>query len=420
MNPSNPQQQNPYLEVVTGIGNTLLKNAIHYRQLCNWQGAVLEQVRGNFQVVDRTFGPDLYNGLSGILWFLSEWYPHNPSPLVLEAINGTLQNIYQLTEQPGDELGHFSIHSGMLGAAFSLWRCGRQMGAEQWRQAGLQRLETLYQQPIGEHEVDVIGGAAGAIPVLLKIYEAEDEQRCLTLAVRLGDFLLETARKQGNHCFWPQPGSQAGLTGYSHGNGGIGLALLELGVLIGESRFVQGAQAAFNFEREHFNPAYQNWPDLRELNTTPQYNYMWCHGAPGIAISRIRAFQLTQDQSYLQEARIALESTWRDLSQTLVTQPHHINFSLCHGAAGNAEILLLGSQLLQEAKYAQLAQQVADFGIQTYFRTETDWPSGVHDSAGQGRSMEPTPGLMLGLAGTGLFYLHLGNPQRIESPLLIR
>jgi lantibiotic modifying enzyme len=107
-----------------------------------------------------------------------------------------------------------------------------------------------------------------------------------------------------------------------------------------------------------------------------------------------------------QEARVALETTAAALHRQLPVG----NYSLCHGLAGNAEILVEGASLLGEEAQA-LARGVADAGIERYLETAKPWPLGVHD--GQ------TDSLLLGRAGTAYFYLRLHDPTR-PSLLLLR
>ena len=146
---------------------------------------------------------------------------------------------------------------------------------------------------------------------------------------------------------------------------------------------------------------------------------MWCHGAPGIALSRLRAYQITSRVDFLQEARTALQTTATSVANQL-RQPQLANYSLCHGVAGNADILLSAGLLLNDISYIQLAQQAGLLGIELYDKTGTVWPSGVNDPSGNTQGGEETPGLLLGLAGTGHFYLRLAFPSEIDSVLLIQ
>src|SRR5204863_3916825 len=88
------------------------------------------------------------------------------------------------------------------------------------------------------------------------------------------------------------------------------------------------------------------------------------------------------------------------------------NYSLCHGLAGNAEVLLYGSRTLTTGAEdaLSLALRVAHAGQVDSVSRGGTWSCG----AGGGE----TPGLMLGLAGIGLFYLRLHDPS-VPSALLL-
>ncbi len=165
--------------------------------------------------------------------------------------------------------------------------------------------------------------------------------------------MIEAAECDERGCSWPSIAlpESPNLTGYSHGAAGIGMALFELWKASGDQRFHDVATRAFDFERSWFNPDEGNWPDLRTVDDLKQrpdgpfpYATYWCHGAPGIALSRLRAWDLTGDARYRDEAIIALETTRRAVDEAI--EDGTANYSLCHGLAGNAEILLLGAELL--------------------------------------------------------------------------
>jgi lantibiotic modifying enzyme len=237
----------------------------------------------------------------------------------------------------------------------------------------------------------------------------------LERAVRLGEDLVGAADRDEEGWSWPSISSPEGrnLTGLSHGAAGVGVALLELHRAGGEAGFQAAADAAFAYERSLYDPQARNWPDLREhvlrdwpADAAPPSTTLWCHGAPGIALSRLRACELGDANGCEQEARVALETTATSLQRQFPAG----NYSLCHGLAGNAEILVEGASLLGEEAQT-LARGVADAGIERYLETDTPWPLGVHD--GQ------TDSLLLGRAGTAYFYLRLHDPAK-PSLLILR
>ena len=136
----------------------------------------------------------------------------------------------------------------------------------------------------------------------------------------------------------------------------------------------------------------------------------WCHGAPGIGLSRLRAYQISGDDVYRQEAEVALQTTAQGLQQAILTRQG--NYSLCHGNAGNAELMMYASDVLGNTDYRAIADQVGRQGIEEHQKSGVPWSCGV---VGGGE----TPNLMLGLAGIGYFYLRLYDAVRYPSVLII-
>ena len=414
-------KHNPFLNVAVNIAKYLAKEAIWSDQgSCNWQGKALEALGNENVIVNRTFKSDIYTGLSGIALFLAEIQLKENDPILQATLTGAVKTI--LLQCENSPLAcKFGLYAGQLGVGFALWRIGILNDNPQWQQQGLNIIRKLKDHEINENEIDVITGAAGAIPALLKIYQAEQENIFLEIAIKCGQFLIKTADKK-NDCWIWKGLFPDGLTGFSHGNSGIALALLALYHNTKDQQYYQAAVMGFAFEDKHFLPQQNNWPDLREpVNNETNARIcgnMWCHGAPGIALSRLRAYQITSQDGHLQQAHTALQTTYNHLLNQL-KNPQLDNFSLCHGLAGNADILLSASLLLKDNNYFNIAQQVGLIGIELYEKTGTMWPSGVNDPSGMTSGGEETPGLMLGLAGTGLFYLRLAFPTEINSVLLI-
>jgi lantibiotic modifying enzyme len=92
-------------------------------------------------------------------------------------------------------------------------------------------------------------------------------------------------------------------------------------------------------------------------------------------------------------------------------QSGQTNFSLCHGIAGNTELLIMAGTSLKNKDLINYTQHVGQAGINLYTNNSFLWPCGI---VGVGES----PGLMLGTAGIGFFYLRLYNSLHIPSILI--
>lgn len=170
---------------------------------------------------------------------------------------------------------------------------------------------------------DLMGGATGLGLALLRLGEVEGARRC-------GHSLLRAARDAGGHGLsWPVNGGP-GLAGLSHG--GAGMALLFAGLLRadGDGGWRRGLDGALAYEASLFDPTAGNWRDLRA--SASGFMTSWCHGAPGIALSRHGILaQLGEDPGgCVDDLERAIASTAGQVSG---------RDDLCCGCCGRAVIL---------------------------------------------------------------------------------
>lgn len=405
-----------FLDTASRIGARLCRDALWDGERCNWAGDSMEWIGGKWLVAHRTFGPDLYSGTAGIALFLSRLYQETGErPLKATAVAAAGHALSRLEELPAES--RIGFYSGWTGIAYALLELGEVFEDDYFIREGRRILTDLADNYEKLPGLDVVGGAAGAIPALLALYRRYPEDFLMRLARALAERLLASAEQGDAGWSWNTLNipNQKNLTGFSHGTAGIGWALLELHSVTGEEKFAHASKQAFFYERSHYNAQQENWPDFRNLNAAPAnqepgYSITWCHGAPGIGLSRLRAYELTRDESYRAEAEVAIRTTMSALRQHLYSGQG--NFSLCHGSAGNADLLIYANQALQDSNALQFVMQLAHNGIQYYESRNMPWPCGV---PGGGE----TPGLMLGLAGIGYFYLRLYKPARHGSLLIL-
>lgn len=415
-------KKSPFLDIAFNIGTHLAKTAIWNENACNWTGSTIMGIDGISQLAEAALGADLYNGVAGIALFLQLLNEKRPDVIIEETLTGCMN---QLMKGGAAKLNsRYGYFDGEAGIANTLILVGKRTQRPDWEAAGWSRLLQVCTLQPEKAEIDVITGVAGAIPMLIPLFHMRNDKELLNAIIKCADVLLDTAIKSPQYWSWKAISAQPALTGYSHGCAGIALALLETYTLTRDAKYLTAAVMGFNFERATYNSQVNNWPDLRVLNNSfgavqsneNIYGESWCHGAPGIALSRLRAWQLTNDPIYKQEAEIALSTTHLNLYHSLINPENRANFSLCHGVAGNADILLEGAKVLNYPHLYNAAADVGKYGVERYHDNGINWPGGVHDPNNPNADTT-TPGLMLGYAGTGYFYLRLAYPE-INSVLL--
>lgn len=426
----------PYLNVAARIGAQLVRDAIWHGAACNWFGPVFEEHAGSQQLACGTLGPGLYDGTAGIALFLGYLHRATGDSVFARSARGAIEHALSRADDVPDQV-KLGFYTGLVGigyAAIEVGRCLREPGLVE-RGLELVRSSTLV-SPHGKVTIDVMSGNAGVIPVLLRLHAQLGDAWLLEAARSRGEALLARGRTSERGRSWDVVGELAGtmdlspvsdrlanvrpddpdrpdLIGLSHGTGGVAWALLELGAALGDARFVAGARAGFTYEDSWFDPALDRWPDLRHADAAAAAStpgpIAWCHGAVGIGLARMRAWELTGDDRYRRDVLSALKIAARAVREDLSGAA---NYSLCHGLAGNAELFLRWAASTGDREAEQLIYLVAQRGVSEYADRRRPWPSGI-----QGAPQSPC--LMLGIAGTGYFYLRAAQPAQTPSILLV-
>ena len=256
---------------------------------------------------------------------------------------------------------------------------------------------------------DIMYGASGAILALLALYEATGDEQTLVTAAACGRHLVDLAVHDAAGASWTAKVCKRSLLGFSHGAGGYACALLRLARVLSQHDqlhvdarvFATLGEEALRFERSHFDAAEGNWPDFRADNEKKVFMMAWCHGAPGVALSRLIASPLESDAVARREVEIAIDST-------LAVPVQHLNHSLCHGALGNLMIASHAATVLRRADWQERIEHRLEATIAQLRTTGPRCGVAFPDAM---------PSLMYGIAGIGYGLLHLARPR--EVPLIL-
>ena len=415
------QNQYIYASLSTDEINSpyFMASAVNYAQQIGWQLCeLLQPLSSNapwktyeYTSLGKRFVDirgDLYEGSAGICLFFAYLDAIGPQPEFRQVAERALA--YSLEQRNNPMIGAYQGATGLIYLLIHL--------AQLWNKPELLDLavnlsDELIPRISQDLYFDVLQGVAGIIPVMLSLAEATSGKG-IDCAHLCAQHLLQHATCDNNTLSWPhypQELVQGNLTGFSHGAGGIGWALISLGCYTNQSEYIAAGRQAFAYETTQFDSDERDWYDLRTsvmtVNTNePHFANAWCNGAAGIGLSRIASWAVLgrTDDDILRDAYRALNATLRNFDKVG-------NDSLCHGKTGNAEVFLRFAKLRDEP-YLQMEANGQAQAQWRNFEKARRWICG---SGGT----DVYPGLMLGLAGIGMHFLRLAYPDRIPSPLLL-
>jgi lantibiotic modifying enzyme len=403
----------PFLDAAASIGLRIVADAVWHDGRCSWVGAIADPLfprRAEYGAL----GPDVYGGTAGIGLFLAELAVVTADPAVRRTAIGALRHAIRRATMPAAAQRE-GFHRGSFGIAWALADAAGRLGEEELHTGARSVADSA--RPVSGTcgRPDLLMGSAGTIVGLLALSPTLDDPRLAEAAFRVGEGLVQGATVTRHGWSWAVPGRSRArrLCGCSHGAAGIGWALAELFGASGDDRFREGAAGAFAYERSWLDADTGTWPDLRiggQRRGAPGQIASpaagtWSHGEAGIALTRLRATAVLGDGPHARDAEIALGATERHLAEAL---PFAIDdLSLCNGLTGAADVLMSAAEVGWDCS-ADLASALARVALERYSATGEDWPCGA-----MGRK---TPGLFLGLAGIGWFFLRL-HDRATRSPL---
>ena len=390
------------LNAAKAVGDRLHSLAIRTEKDISWIGLTLTR-KDNWSLVPLSL--DLYNGLPGVALFLAYLgaaSQENRYTTLAESALATIRR--QLLTVPIDELP-IGAFDGWGGITYTFTHLGTLWDDPQLLNEA--KLVATRSRILNFHDrnFDIISGAAGGVMSQLALHSVAPDEEILAAATASGDYLLSHAQPMQEGIGW-SPGFPASgpLTGLAHGASGIAWALLELSAVSGEARFRDAAEEAISYENSLFSPDTKNWPDLREMGYShgPRFMAGWCHGAPGIALTRLRALAYIDSLQVRSDIAAGLDTT--------LAQGFSGDHSLCHGSVGNLEVLLQASNLLDPTVWAPHVERLSARILQDI--EQHGWLCSVPLAV-------ESPGLMTGLAGIGYGLLRAANPAAIPAVLTL-
>ena len=286
------------------------------------------------------------------------------------------------------------LYSGRIGVAYAAARVAGLLGAEDVHARARELLVAWRRDGTRSGSSDLMSGCSGAVLGLVAAERAGRRSRGSSTRRReLGDELIARADAAPGRVVLGGPGQRSmhNLCGYAHGAAGIGHALAELFARDRRSPLPRGRAYGRSTtsdrgstrapERGRTSAASPAGPDATRRCRCPTRGAT----APRDRVVADARGGAARIDGLRHEAGIALATCERYVAELLMRVPD--DFSLCHGAAGAADVLLHGQA--GPGGLARPARAVA--GSSCYAGPEAArFPCGV--------PLGETPGLLLGLA----------------------
>lgn len=186
-------------------------------------------------------------------------------------------------------------------------------------------------------QYDYMSGLAGLILFVSKSNLMDENDKSFIIKYS-GERLLQLAQTNSDNmlCWTYLDGNKATgkdemiLGGFAHGSASVAAAFLHAYLYVKDKNFLIAFKKALRHDRSFYSEALQGWYDGRDKQRKHDSG-SWCHGAAGIALSRLIITSLGyKDELIDRELGIAKIKVRDRLGG---------NLCICHGTLGNIEIL---------------------------------------------------------------------------------
>jgi len=352
-----------------------------------------------YPLFDRHTYAAIHRGVAGVVYLLERMYSLGfEIGTVKEQIDAATSFIQGNILDKLDQVGP-GLHYGSHGIALVLGRLVRSGPIDIFR-TDTEVIRKLLAK-ISEGK-DVIHGAAGIGLANLQCSIWLPGKDFAEMAANQAKTLIREQQRDGSWVFDKEKGER--IVGFGYGLAGITYFLLECLDRIGAPGCMEAIQKALAYldgVAIKSNTCYQ-W---HNSNISQSTGSGWCHGAPGIALTYLKAYEILKDQKYVQYAEMALRS-----------QPKHLvfhNLSQCHGMSGLGEIYLEAFRITGNQEWLDRATWIADLLLHLKMSPEPGrvfWYVNNADT--------PTADLMIGSSGVAHFLLRYLYRDRVFYPLL--
>lgn len=295
--------------ILDNIGERLITTSIQNEKQCTWPLHMPDKDR----IIITPLNLSLYH-TSGILLFLLELYKYTKSEKYLTLAKKGIASLESISKLESTD--KVSVFNG-AGTYVYLYAKFYAVTKEKYFYEKMKN-STNYVMSLNDNSLDFLDGISGLICILVECFKKFNIDYFLDYSFELAKKLIIDVQSANNF-----------LTGFSHGYSGVIYSLCKVYSITNDSYILNSIKTFTKLENKFFDESRENWEDLRD-NTFD--SYYWCHGLPGITLSRLELFKLG----------LISKSQLLSLVNSIMTSNHNISLdhSICHGILGNVDILI--------------------------------------------------------------------------------
>ncbi|PER51758.1 hypothetical protein COL26_18925 [Bacillus thuringiensis] len=235
---------------------------------------------------------------------------------------------------------------------------------------------------------DIIDGISGILIILSHFGKLHPDDEAIIQDIEKLIALLKENKIQidSDKVSWDRK-----LTGFSHGNSGIVYALIATLNHVENPKIDAVIEQALNYETSQIFEG--GWKDNRSTKSDGDFN-SWCHGSPGILLSRMALPKKYQNELTKADEALAYQNT---------KNIKHNSIGLCHGIIGNYLIQYKYAQHISNKKEIENTKENINRIVSDLLNLE--------DLNKQISSMSIDKSLMTGISGVLYSYLYVNYPN---------
>ena len=317
------------------IYRRVLKMAIRTSDSIGWVVPKPVNNSWNLQKID-TY---LYDGIAGIFVFLHYLENAAENTVQKDVLEQVERELFRYTDQNWRNINFLNRNTGiyagegsMIYAYLLVYQITRR---NVYLNYAKKHCILLRRNLIYDRKYDLLSGNGGAIFAYLLMHEVTGKKIYINWAKEAAEILTKSAVNIDGGIAWKSEGGYRPLLGVAHGAAGIAWAFAKLYSVTYEAKYQEIVRQALVYEDSNYDAVTNDWKDFRTESVGEEHQIAWCHGKGGILLARKNIIELCDDAEISEICRRDINSNLDHLKKDKA----RVEMCLCHGTAGNYEIL---------------------------------------------------------------------------------